>query len=104
MTDDEPEQTPDDPKSHVANKRPDRFGFVFRKGVRRGSSRPLKMDKLIEGRWVLLALLRVPVTAEDERYPKRLADAFGGLVRLRAGEHVIEEWDDGRPAEQMRCA
>ena len=100
MTDNDPEI-----QSQVQNKKPDRFGFVFRKGGRRPSSRPLKMDKLIEGRWVLLALLRVPVTAEDERYPKRLADAFGGLVRLRAGEHTLETWQDGdKLCGQIRCA
>lgn len=105
MTDDEPEQTSDDPKSRVENRRPDHFGFVFRSHGGKKVGRPLRMQKLIGVEWVDMASFPVPDWPGAEIYPARLAAVIGGLVRLRIGEHVVEEWEDGgKLVGQTRCA
>ena len=84
--------------------RKDPFSHLFRSDGGPKRRRPYRVDKLIGGRWIAMASFSEPFGKEDEGLPHRLADALGGVVRLTKNDRLVDEWVDGRPLVQTRCA
>lgn len=93
-----------EPQPQVVNHRPDPFSFVFRSHGGSKVRRPLRVEKLIGGRWILMALFCEPQDRIEAGYPERLADVIGGVVRLTRDGTIVEEWEGGEPVRQTRCA